>query len=125
MAQSRARLLFATLSTACDKPEKATHSIKAKIRPWFVEITDKWKISQCTSIDPPIVVPYTSDIGTCIEAPPQHVQRLFGDILALRTSAGWDHTEPVESSVATDGSVTFGVGYHRWVIATADEDILI
>jgi hypothetical protein len=27
--------------------------------------------------------------------------------------------------VATDGSVLFGVGYHRWVIATSDEDILL
>jgi hypothetical protein len=27
--------------------------------------------------------------------------------------------------VPMDGSVLFGVGYHSWVIATADEEILI
>jgi hypothetical protein len=37
---------------------------------------------------------------------------------------GWDATEPKDLIVATDGSVLFGVGYHIWVIATSDEDIL-
>jgi hypothetical protein len=27
--------------------------------------------------------------------------------------------------IATDGSVSFGVGYHSWVVATEDEDILL
>jgi hypothetical protein len=27
--------------------------------------------------------------------------------------------------IATDGSVNFGVGYHSWVVATEDEDILL
>jgi hypothetical protein len=27
--------------------------------------------------------------------------------------------------IATDGSVTLGVGYHSWVIATEDEDIIL
>jgi hypothetical protein len=27
--------------------------------------------------------------------------------------------------IATDGSATLGVGYHSWVVATEDEDILL
>jgi hypothetical protein len=40
-------------------------------------------------------------------------------------AAGWDPTTPVNIIIDTDGSVTFGVGYHSWVISTEDEDILI
>jgi hypothetical protein len=123
--QSRARLRFTTLATACDRPARAAHVIKAKIRPQFVEITDKFKISQHTNINPPLLVPYTSGISTCIEALTQHAQRLVGDIPALRTPVGWYHTAPVDIIVATDGSVTFGTEYHRWVIATTDKYILI
>jgi hypothetical protein len=42
----------------------------------------------------------------------------------LRTS-GWDPTIPVNISTATDGSVTLGVGYHSWIVATEEEDILL
>jgi hypothetical protein len=31
----------------------------------------------------------------------------------------------VEIIIATDGSVMFGVGYHSWLVATTDEDILM
>jgi hypothetical protein len=90
-----------------------------------MEITEKYKISRRKTLDPLPQVPYTSNIGTCIEALPRHVQRLVGDIPALRTMAGWDPTTPVNISIATDGSVTFGVGYHIWVVATEDLDILM
>jgi hypothetical protein len=53
------------------------------------------------------------------------VQRLVGDIPALRTPAGWYPTTPVNIIIATDGLVTFGVGYHSWVVATEYEDILL
>jgi hypothetical protein len=82
-----------------------------------VEITDKWKII----INPPLLVPYISGIGTCIEALSQHVQRLVRNIPELRTPTGWDPATPVDIIIATDGSVTFGVGYHSWVIAAADD----
>jgi uncharacterized protein YozE (UPF0346 family) len=68
---------------------------------------------------------YTSDIGNCIHALPKHVQRLVGNIPTLATPTGWDTTEPQDLIVATDRSVLFGVGYHSWVIATSDEDILL
>jgi hypothetical protein len=43
----------------------------------------------------------------------------------MRKPTGWDPKTPVNIIIATDGSVTFGVGYHSWVIATEDEDILL
>jgi hypothetical protein len=43
----------------------------------------------------------------------------------MKTPAGWDPTTPVKIIIATDGSVTFGVGYHRWVVAMEDEDIFV
>jgi hypothetical protein len=52
------------------------------------------------------------------------MQRLVGDIPTLRTPTGWDPTTPVSIIIATDVSVTLGVGYHSWVVATEDEDII-
>jgi hypothetical protein len=95
------------------------------MRSRFVEIMEKCKISQRTTFNPPPLLPYTSNIGTCIEALPIHVQRLVANIPALRTPAGWDPTTPVNIIIDTDGSVTFGVGYHIWVVATEDEYILL
>jgi hypothetical protein len=60
-----------------------------------------------------------------MKALPRHVQRLVGDIPTLRTPTGWDPTTPVNIIIATDGLVTLGVGYHSWVVATEDEDILL
>jgi hypothetical protein len=104
---------------------RATHVIEAKTISRLVEITEKCKISQRTTIYPLPLVPYTSNIGNCIKALPRHVQRLVGDIPALRTPMGWDPTTPVNIIIATDGSVTLGVGYHSWVVATEYEDILL
>jgi hypothetical protein len=70
-------------------------------------------------------VPYTSNIVCCIKALPRHIQRLVGDIPTLRRPSGWDPTIPVNIIIATDGSVTLGVGYHIWIVATEDEDILL
>jgi hypothetical protein len=53
------------------------------------------------------------------------VQQLVGDIPAFRTPSGWDPTTPVNIIIATDRSVTLGVGYHSWVVVTEDEDILL
>jgi hypothetical protein len=89
-----------------------------------MEIMDKCKISQRPTINPPPLVPYTSDIGTCIKAVPKHVQRLVRDVPAMRKPMGWDPAAPV-NIIATDGSVTFRVGYHSWVVVTEDEDILL
>jgi hypothetical protein len=124
-AHNRTHLRFTTLDTMCDRLVSASNVIEAKTRPWFVEITEKCKISQRTTFNPPPLVPYTSNISTCIEELPRHMQRLVGDIPALRTPVGWDPTTPVNIIIATDGSVTFGAGCHSWVVAAEDEDILL
>jgi hypothetical protein len=38
---------------------------------------------------------------------------------------GLDCTKEVDITIATDGLVLFGVGYHRGLVATKDEDILM
>jgi hypothetical protein len=124
-ANNRAHLRFSTQATACNRPVRATHVVEAKTRSRFVEIMEKYKISQRTMIDPPPLVPTTSNIKNFIKALPRHVQRLVGDIPALRTPTGWDPTAPVNIIIATDGFMTLGVGYHSWVVATEEEDILI
>jgi hypothetical protein len=101
------------------------HVLEAKTRTRLIEITEKCKISRCTTLDPPPLVPYTSNIGNCIEALPRHVKRLVGYIPTLSTPTGWDPTTPVSIIIATDGSVTLGVRYHTWVVATEDEYILL
>jgi hypothetical protein len=70
-------------------------------------------------------VPYTSNIGCCIKALPRHIQRLIRDIPTLRTPSGWDPTIHVNIIIATDGSMTLGIGYHSWIVATEEEDILL
>jgi hypothetical protein len=76
-------------------------------------------------LDRPPLVPYTSNIGCCIKALLRYIQRLVGDIPTLRTPSGWDPTIPVNISIATDGSVTLGVGYHSLIVTTEEEDILL
>jgi hypothetical protein len=99
--------------------------VETKTRTRFVEITSKCNITQRPSLDRPPLVPYTSNIGCCIKALPRHIQRVVGDIPTLRTPSRWDPTIPVNISIATDGSVTLGVGYHSWIVTTEDEDILL
>jgi ribonuclease HI len=38
---------------------------------------------------------------------------------------GWDTIEQKDLILATDGSVLFRVGYHSWVIATSEEEVLL
>jgi hypothetical protein len=70
-------------------------------------------------------VPYISNIGCYIKELLRYIQILAGDIPTLRTPLGWDPTTPVNIIIATDGSVTLGVRYYIWIIATEDEDILL
>jgi hypothetical protein len=53
------------------------------------------------------------------------VQQLVGDSPAFRSPAGWDPRTPVNIIIATDELVTLGVGYHSWMVATENEDILL
>jgi hypothetical protein len=117
---NRAQLRFSNQSSACARP---AHVVETKTRTRFVEITGKRNITRSPSMDRPPLVPYTINSGCFIKALPRHIQRLVGDIPTLRTPLGWDPTIPVNIIIATDGSVTLGVGYHSWIVATEDEDI--
>jgi hypothetical protein len=50
---------------------------------------------------------------------------LVGNIPTIDIPMGWDTIEPKDLIVATCGSVLFGVGYHSWLIATSEEEIII
>jgi hypothetical protein len=124
-AINRARLCFSNHSTDCARPARATHVVETKTRTRCVETTGKCNITRRPTLDLPPLVPYTSNIGLCIKALPWHIQILVGDIPTLRTPTGWDPTIPVNIIIATDGSVTLGVGYHSWIVATEEEDIIL
>jgi hypothetical protein len=53
------------------------------------------------------------------------MQIFVGDIPTLMTPSGWDPTIPVNIIISTDVYVTLGVGYHSWIVATEDEDIIL
>jgi hypothetical protein len=73
----------------------------------------------------PVLLPYRSCVGAAAKALPLHVQRLIGDMQHFKLSSYLDCTMEVDIIIAMDGSVLFGVGYHSWLIATTDEDILM
>jgi hypothetical protein len=74
---------------------------------------------------PASLIAYTYAIGNCIHALLKHVECLVSRIPTISTPPGWDTTELKEFIVTTDVSVLFGAGYRSWVIATADEEILL
>jgi hypothetical protein len=122
---NRARLRFSNHSTDCARPARATHVVETKTRTRFVEITGKCNITRRPTLDRPLLVPYTSNIGCCNKALPRHIQRLVRDIPTFRTPSGWDPTIPVNIIIATDGSVTLGVVYHSCIVASEEEGILL
>jgi hypothetical protein len=99
--------------------------VETKTRTRFLDITGKYNSTRCPKLYRHPLVPYISNIGCCIKAIQRHIQRLVGDIPTLKTPSGWDPTIPVNIIIATDGSVTLGVGYHIWIVATEEEDILL
>jgi hypothetical protein len=66
-----------------------------------------------------------SAIGEAFHALPKHVQHLVGDIGEFQTPRQWDVTNGVDLIIATDWSILFEVGYHRWILATETENILL
>jgi hypothetical protein len=74
---------------------------------------------------PTQIASFTYGIGIVTEALPIHIQRLMGDIPDYQEPPGGDCTGPKDTIVVTGGSVLFGVGYHSWLIAMENEDILL
>jgi hypothetical protein len=69
--------------------------------------------------------PNTSEIGECFHSLQKHVRRLVGNIPELDLPEDFDCTEQTDLIVANDGSVMFGVGYHRWLVSTKMEQIIL
>jgi hypothetical protein len=67
---------------------------------------------------------YTSEISIAFFELPRHVQCLTGSIPDFITPRVYKERELMGIIVAMGGSVLFGVGYHGWIIATRDEQIL-
>jgi hypothetical protein len=104
---------------------RATHIIDIKHRARYIESVHQDEVTQYVEAQSTPLNTYISGIGNCIYAGPKRVQCMVGNIPTIDTPRGWDITEPKDIIVATDGSVLFGVGYHSWVIATSEEDILL
>jgi hypothetical protein len=82
----------------------------------YMKIFNKYKIKEIQMDVIEQVIEYTSDIGDSCHTLPRHIQRLVGNIPEIEVQNGMDVTEEQDGIVATDGSVVFGVGYHRWVV---------
>jgi hypothetical protein len=91
----------------------------------YIEIVHQDEVTHYVEAKPTPLNRYLYGTGNCIHALPKHVQRLVGKIPTLDTPRVWDITEPKDIIVTTDGSVLFGAGYHSWLIATSDEEILL
>jgi hypothetical protein len=102
-----------------------THIVETSERPRYIEVTGLKKICEEGTRECDVPFHYETGIGDIGRQFPRHVQRLVGDIATLDVPENWDSNEPRDLLVATDGSVVFGVGYHRWVITTTDEEVIL
>jgi hypothetical protein len=71
------------------------------------------------------MIEFTSGIGETCNTLPRHIQRLVGNIPEMDVPNGMDVTEDQDIIVATDRAVVFGDGYHSWVVATDNEQVLL
>jgi hypothetical protein len=90
-----------------------------------MEIVGKHKINETQIPVIEHVIEYKSGIGDSCHTLPRHKQRLVGTIPAIEVPNGLDVTEEQKIIVATYGLVVFGVGYHSWVVARDNEQMLI
>jgi hypothetical protein len=110
------RLRFRSEPHSCDEPNLCTYVVEVNEQTRYMEIVRKYKIKETLTIETDHVITYISGIGDSCQALPRHMQRLVGNIPELELLNGSEETEEQYLIVATDGSVVFGVGYHRWVI---------
>jgi hypothetical protein len=101
-----------------------SHVAATSIKRRYITITDKTNIIYITPASIAPIVQYQSSLGECFFALPRHVQRLVGNIPPYQLPTTWDATKPVDIIVATDGSVLFGGGYHSWILALDNEEII-
>jgi hypothetical protein len=119
------RLRFLPEAHSCDEPNSCTYVVEVNERTRYMEIVRKYKIKETLKIETDHVITYTSGIGDSCQALPRHIQRLVGNIPELEVLNGAESNEEQDLIVATDGSVVFGVGYHRWVVATDNDKLIL
>jgi ribonuclease HI len=90
-----------------------------------MEIVNRYKIKEIQMDVIEHVIEYTSGIGDSCHTLPSHIQRLVDNIPEIEVQNGMDVTDEQDIIVATEGSVVFGVGYHRWVVATDNDQVLL
>jgi hypothetical protein len=101
-----------------------SHMAVTSIQRRYITIIDKTNIIDITPANNTPIVQYQSSLCECFFALPRHVQRLVGNIPPSQFPNAWDATTSVDINVATDGSVLFGIGYHIWILALDNEEII-
>jgi hypothetical protein len=90
-----------------------------------MEIANKYKINEIQMDVIEHVIEYTSGIGETCQTLPRHIQILVGNIPELYVQNGMDATVDQYIIVAAERSVVCGVKYHRWVVTTDKEQVLL
>jgi hypothetical protein len=85
----------------------------------------KHKIGETQTPTPERLIDCAAGIGVSCLTLPRHIQRLVGKIPDIDVPSGWDDDEEHDIIVATYGSIVFGVGYHRWVVANNNEQFIL
>jgi hypothetical protein len=98
-----------------------SHVAATSIQYRYITTTYRTTIIDITPASIAPVVQYQPSLGECFFALPMHVQRLVGNIPPYQLPTTWDTKKSVVIIVAKDGSVMFGVGYYRWILALDNE----
>jgi hypothetical protein len=119
------RLRFSRLGAACEEPTSDTHVASTVIINRYVEIKEMVNFQQPVTRRMPVLLLYRSCVGAAAGALQLHIQRLIGDMRHFQLKPNLDCTLEVDIIIAMDGSVLFGVGYHSWLVAATDQEILM
>jgi hypothetical protein len=115
--QNFGRLRFSKTPRIVPCPNHFPHRIQVTQRKQYHEVAAKVNIAPHHNVSSTLIHNYTWGIGLSFLALPRYIHRLTCDIPALPTPSSFDFDEPVDLIIATDGSVSFGLGYHGWVLA--------
>jgi hypothetical protein len=119
------RLRFQAEAHSCDTPHQDSHVVDLCDHVRYMEIVGKHNIKKTQTSVIEHVIEYTSGIGDRFHTLPRHIQILVGNISEIEVSNKMDVIEEQDIIVATYRSVVFGVGYHRWVVTTDNEQVIL
>jgi hypothetical protein len=124
-ATNYGRLRFCANGMDAPPPIRPSHRVEISSRMRYMKVTSNTKIEIHNDEHTKNVHHYTPEIESAFFALPIHVQRLTGSIPTLHEPAGYQEDEPIGLIFITDGLVLFGVGYHGWITAVSDEQIIL